>query len=200
MGRNTMILLGGVLALVAFVLLSIWFGRWVRSTSLGSMMREVMPDWAAQGPFSNGTESALAMRFAWCAVFGEVEEGKVSDQIDLHARAFDANAQKWEALQRDLLAKPTAMFGAHIAEVRRLRAAVAYRPQALELVRDGTLTLFDLRIPFTVDDVNRAHQQKKEALTANALEVERERLEDRYRRARLVAQLDAAAEATGDVR
>src|SRR5262245_57194610 len=50
----------------------------------------IMPAWAAQGPFQTGTESAVAMRYAWLAVWGDrpnVDE--MADGFAKHAKSFD---------------------------------------------------------------------------------------------------------------
>jgi hypothetical protein len=56
--------------------------------------------WAVQGPFKNGADSAVAMRYATKAAGGS---DSFYDLIDKHAAAYDAHPDRWEQIRKDSL-------------------------------------------------------------------------------------------------
>ena len=61
---------------------------------------EINIAWAAQGPFENGEDSAIAMRRAIIVARGKdaLEDSKFKEAIRLHAEAYNSDLQRWEAL------------------------------------------------------------------------------------------------------
>lgn len=69
---------------------------------------EVYAVWAAQGPFESGEASAKAMHYANLAVRGmdSSTDKEFKEVILKHARAYDDDPARWEALRRDSLSLP----------------------------------------------------------------------------------------------
>ena len=77
---------GVVVVVVIFV-----FRRWFKALvwrEASDQAREVFPVWAAQGPFEDGSESAVAIRYAWLAVFGD------RDKVDNMTQNFSRHASR----------------------------------------------------------------------------------------------------------
>lgn len=101
-----------VLAAIAGAI--VLFARWRRSSAFqgaSEMAREVLPVWAAQGPFANGARSSEAMRLAYVAVFGTDMAEQSAAAIRSHAEAYDSSPTTWEELRQEALnqASPEAL-------------------------------------------------------------------------------------------
>ena len=94
--------------------------------------------WAAQGPFRDGSESALAMRYAWLAVFGDFKKvATMTDMFRKHQDEFDSNPAVWErnrAIALDI--KATTMLPKYLDEVRRLRGLAERQTALVEEIRE----------------------------------------------------------------
>lgn len=114
----------GLVVVVIFV-----FRRWFKTLvwrEASDQAREMFPVWAAQGPFATGSESALAMRYAWLAVLGDHDKvDNMTENFSRHASAFDADPESWENNRRKALEVDCPKLATYIAEVKRLRAAQA---------------------------------------------------------------------------
>lgn len=65
------------------------------------MAQEVFPVWAGQGPFENGTGSAIAMWAAWSVVFSPDEAQQNTETFLQHRETYDADPETWAGLQAD---------------------------------------------------------------------------------------------------
>lgn len=79
--------------------------------------------WATQGPFENGEDSAKAMRRAVIVARGmdALEDHKFIEAIKLHAKAYNSDPQRWEALRKESLSmKKSKDFDKHIEMVKQI--------------------------------------------------------------------------------
>lgn len=65
------------------------------------MAQDVFPVWAGQGPFDNGTESAVAMWAAWSVVFGPEKAQQKTGSFVQHQQTYDADPETWAGLQQE---------------------------------------------------------------------------------------------------
>lgn len=65
------------------------------------MAQDVFPVWAGQGPFENGTDSAIAMWAAWSVVLGPDKAQQDTEAFVQHQKTYDADPETWAGLQRD---------------------------------------------------------------------------------------------------
>ena len=100
-------LLIGIIALVAIALvsprLSDYSAKRQAEKKFKNTMREVLPVWAALGPFENGAQSEEALLRAFIAVRGpdEVEDHRAA--VSGHAEIFDSEPELWEKSRKDAL-------------------------------------------------------------------------------------------------
>ena len=184
-----------LIAVGVVVVAVIAFCSWVRSSAwhqASDTAREIFPVWAAQGPFGNGTQSAIAMRYAWLAVSGDREKvDGMTEQFSQHADSFDADPGKWEETRRTALQSADPTVSQYVAEANRLCAAEDWTRESLDFENFEAMGALDLEIPFTVADVERAHEAKSSQVSPDSEEARR--LGDAYRRAHRLAQLSEKA-------
>ncbi len=184
-----------LIAAGVLVVAVIAFWSWVRSSAwrqASNTARQIFPVWAAQGPFENGTQSAIAMRYAWLAISGDREKvDGMTEQFSQHANAFDADPEKWEETCHTALKSAGASVSEYVAEVNRLRAADAWTRESLDFDNFESIGTPGIEIPFTVADVERAYEAKSSQVLPDSDEAHR--LEDAYRRAHRLAELSEAA-------
>lgn len=97
--------------IIAILILCFAFGvSWCiykKFTSLkaSQIVAQVFAVWAAQGPFENGEVSASSLRYATLAVRGmdSLDDKKSKEAISMHACAYDADPERWEALRSEYL-------------------------------------------------------------------------------------------------
>ena len=65
------------------------------------MAQDVFPVWAGQGPFDNGTDSAVAMWAAWSVVLSPDKAQRDTDSFIQHQQTYDADPETWTRLQRE---------------------------------------------------------------------------------------------------
>ena len=123
-------------AVIVVVTVRIWFRNRVFDRA-AQMAKEVFPVWAAQGPFRDGLESALAMRHAWLAVFGDFDKvATMTDTFRKHQEAFDSNPAVWERNRAMALDKDDDMLPKYLDEVQRLRALEERQATLVEEIRE----------------------------------------------------------------
>jgi len=86
-----------ILLIVAVAGVLIW--RSYRVKRAGNRASDILPVWAAQGPFGSGEQSAVAMRNAYRAVRGAAKAVQMAEAITRHARAYDKDPATWEKLR-----------------------------------------------------------------------------------------------------
>ncbi|MBT3373256.1 MAG: hypothetical protein HOA08_03575 [Rhodospirillaceae bacterium] len=113
-----------ILLVVLLVILGSWLGfrHWVNSRAFdvaSDVAKQVMPVWAAQGPFDNGAHSAFAMRAAFTVVMGAEY---LAGEVEGHKESFDDGPGEWEAIRRTALEHATPETDAYIDEAMAIAA------------------------------------------------------------------------------
>jgi len=149
---------------------------WIRSQArkqAAEVTRDVYPVWATQGPFDSGTQSALAMRYAYLAVRGPEEAERMSEAITKHAQAFDTDPGVWEKLRQESLGLAGPKTQDHVTVAKGLAAAVALNKDLFEAgghrmeferQPDGRLT-FAYKQIWSDEDVQRKKLADAETIT-----------------------------------
>lgn len=95
-----------LLILLVVAALGVLLWRWYKShifEGASGLVRQVLPVWAAQGPFESGYESAAAMRSASLAVLGpeETERTGMAKALAKHAAVYDSSPTEWERIRQE---------------------------------------------------------------------------------------------------
>ena len=90
-----------VIGMLIFVFIgySAWQSHVFNTAS--EMAQDVFPVWAGQGPFDNGTDSAVAMWAAWSVVLGPDKAQQNTGSFIQHQQTYDADPETWAGLQRE---------------------------------------------------------------------------------------------------
>ena len=88
----------GVITVIYVIGKALW-KRHIKNNTQNILIK-VMPVWASLGPFSNGTESALAMNASYIAVLGSKESEEKADVIESHEDSFNKEPAEWERVRR----------------------------------------------------------------------------------------------------
>jgi hypothetical protein len=95
--KNLLLVIG--ILIVGFFAYRAWQASVFNTAS--DMAQDVFPVWAGQGPFDNGTDSAVAMWAAWSVVYGPDKAQQNTDSFIQHQQAYDADPATWAGLQQE---------------------------------------------------------------------------------------------------
>ena len=128
-----------VLASVAFgvFVAAIVLRRWVHSRGwrlASDWAKETFPVWAALGPFKNGTESAIALGYAFLVVRGIEFSAKSAKALKHHVEVYDADPDTWEENRQLALQNSTYDVSTYVEKALQLRDGTANRDDEVTMV------------------------------------------------------------------
>lgn len=102
---------------------------------LADIVGDLLPVWAALGPFTSGEASASAMRYASLAVIGPEKTQQFGAAFKKHALSYDRDGLAWEMLRQELVSRGTSGVADQIKVANAFKAAENLLEGKLQIAR-----------------------------------------------------------------